>query len=114
MSPIDHCAVAFATRGVDFAHILELHYQHGFVFSTPDYFVMGRPVIRSWSAELIRDPFCTVSPGDAWWIHGYWGDLLAAFKALPYELPFIGWEKFDLDCRFYPIDAVRRLGIPKE
>ena len=43
MSPIDRIAVEYARRGVDFAAALERNYAGGFVFSTPEYFIMGRP-----------------------------------------------------------------------
>lgn len=119
MSPIDKCALEFVKHGVDFAAILELHYKHGYVFSTPDFFVMGRPVNSEWTPDLICDPAAlwdesyrpTLEP-DAWWLHGAAGKMEHIWGCLPYPLRWIGFERFDGECRFYAIDTVRRLTIP--
>ena len=114
MSPIDQCAVAFTRRGVDFAHHLELHYAHGFVFSTPAFFIMGRPVDRHASATFIRDPKYKEAEGkcNAWWIHGMAGDVAKAWDILPWPMAWIGFERFDNDLRFYSAEDIRRLTIP--
>ena len=91
MTPIDRCAVAAATTGYDFAAALERNYQRGFVFSTPDFFIMG------WD------------DGGAWFIDGAAGDLSKAWSVLPYELPIIRFVRKDLELRSYPLSVVKRL-----
>lgn len=91
MSPIDRCAVAFATHGCDFADALERNYQQGFVFSTPDFFIMGR--------EL----------DGGWFIEGMAGDTSKAWSILPYELPYVTFERFDNDLRRVAIGRLKRL-----
>jgi hypothetical protein len=94
MSPIDRAALSFVKHGVDFAAALERNYQDGFVFSTPDYFIMGREV------------------AEGWFIEGMAGDFTRAWSILPYELPKIGFERFDNNLRFYPIETLRRMTNP--
>ena len=120
MSPIDKCALEFVKHGVDFAAILELHYKHGYVFSTPEFFVMGRAVCSDGHVPCIQDAtlndwrYADGRPRtpDAWWLHGAAGNMERVWSCLPYTLPFIGFERFDAECRFYAIDTVRRLTIP--
>lgn len=123
LSPIDQCQGIFGRHGVDFPALLELHYRHGYVISTPEVFVMGRAVNRRWTTQLIRDPSVgwdvayrpTLKP-DAWWLHGFWGDASKLWPMMPYTLPYVGFEKFDEIPRFYPLETLRRfthdLAIP--
>ncbi len=96
MSPIDRIAVEYARRGADFASALERNYQEdGFVYSTPDFFVMGRPI-----------------NGNAWFIEAFSGDMEKVWSILPWPLPFVAFERFDNNIRLYPMDRVRRLTVP--
>jgi hypothetical protein len=97
VSPIDRIAVEYARRGLDFAAQLERNYAQGFVFSTPDFFIMGRPHER----------------GDAWLIEAFAGDHEKAWGILPYELPYIVFERFDNNPRFYPMETLRRMTLPE-
>lgn len=98
MRPIDLIAVEYARRGVDFAAALERNYAEGFVYATPFFFVMGRAVAR-----------VEGGPVDAWFIEAMAGDTQRAWSILPWELPWIGFQRFDSDLRFYPIGTLRRL-----
>ena len=111
MSPIDKIQHTFAQKGVDFPSILEMHYAHGFVYSTPEFFVMGRPVDSKESYNLIREPTYTFDDyrQDAWWIYGMAGQTDKAWNILPYHLPLIGFERFDEIPSFYAISTLRRL-----
>ena len=105
MSPIDKCALEFVKHGVDFAYCLEQEYQRGFVFSTPDFFIMGFAVRRNVNG-LLWDH--SDNP-DAWYITGMAGDMDKAWSILPYELPFVSFQRFDNSLRFIPIERLRRL-----
>ena len=111
MSPIDQMQCKFHQQGIDFPLLLEAHYAHGFVFSTPDFFVMGRPVDSQEAYSLIREPTYTFDRDrqDAWWVYGLAGDTHKAWNILPYHLPLIGFERFDEIPRFYSITTLRRL-----
>ena len=111
MSPIDTIHSKYSILGIDFAAMLESHYQHGFVFSTPEFFIMGRPVDREEAYNLIREPSYTFPPNrcDAWWIYAMAGKVEKAWSILPYSLPYIGFERFDENPRFYPTTTLMRL-----
>ena len=91
MSPIDRIAVEYARRGLDFAAQLERNYAQGFVFSTPDFFIMGR-----------QSDYCT------WFIEAFSGDMSKAWAILPYELPYIAYYRFDKCLHRMPLSDVRR------
>lgn len=91
MRPIDRCALTFVRHGHDFAAALERNYAHGFVFSTPDYFIMGRE----------RE--------GGWFIEGMAGDMSKAWSILPYDLPTLAFERFDNCLRSLPLSVVKRL-----
>lgn len=102
LSHIDTCLALFAKHGLNFTKQLEWNYLQGFVFSTPTYFIMGRPIAD--------DPR---APGGAWFIEAMAGDTRAVWAILPYELPWIGWERFDSRLRFHRLEDVRRLTATK-
>lgn len=116
MSPAEKMAETFAAHGLDFAYYVDRHFQYGFLFSTPEFFVMGRPVMRGARAELIRDPSATFDgmAVDAWWVHGAVGNLRAMWDVMPAALPYLGFERWDDNPRFYPIETLRRLSIPTD
>jgi hypothetical protein len=91
MSPIDRAALSFVKHGVDFGAALERNYQYGFVFSTPDYFIMGREMNGSWFIEAMA------------------GDTSKAWSILPYELPYVMFQRFDNDLRSVPLSVLKRL-----
>lgn len=68
---------------------------HGYVLSTPETFVMARPVCSRDPVEMIVDPWVTYSRGDcdAWLIYLAAGNLRPALEWFPFELPLIGWER---------------------
>jgi len=63
----------------------------GFVFSTPEYFIMGREIDGSWFIEAMA------------------GDMSKAWDILPYPLPTISWRRFDNELHSYPLSVVKRL-----
>ena len=117
MSPIDTIHAQFSANGVDFAEALEHHYRRGFVFSTPQYFVMGRPVLKGHKGDAqhiadIRNPAFSWEVYDSWWIHAAAGDTKRMWDVLPWPLGFIGFERFDGEPRFYRTEDLRRLTVP--
>ncbi len=94
------------TFGADLA----LHMEFGFVFSTPAFFIMGRPVKKDAPHGLILDPsFAFVRREcDCWHVHLAAGDLAQAWDILPWPLPWLAIErKNSLRCQ--PAHRIRRL-----
>lgn len=90
-----------------FAHDLELHLLHGFVFSTPDSFIMGRPVYRGGRYEEITNPAFRFQLCDCWLVYLAAGNSLRIFfQYEPYPLPWIGWERNN-KLRFYKTERIR-------
>jgi hypothetical protein len=89
---------------------LEAHLLNGFVFSTPRYFVMGRPVVRSAPAHLILDPthVFPATQADCWHVWLLAGDVGKAWGVLPWELPWMSFERGNV-LRFRRLHSMRRL-----
>lgn len=112
ISPYERAAQAFAAEphARSFTEDVELHLLHGFVHSTPAYFIMGRPVPRHAAPALIVDP-AVLFPReqcDAWMVYLAAGDLGRAWDVLPWPLPWLVFERGN-ELRFVPLDAIKRL-----
>lgn len=92
----------------------ELHMSMGFLFSTPDFFVMGRPVRKYAPIEHILDVQCRFERAtcDTWFIFQMAGDMTKAWSIMPWELPWMCWVR-DNDptgeLRFYETRRLMRL-----
>lgn len=95
-----------------FAQDLMLHYLRGFVFSTPTFFIMGRPVPRSEDPALIVNPAHSFDRAecDAWMIYLMAGDPTEAWSIMPWRLPWFGFERRN-ELRWYAVDRIRRLSL---
>ena len=101
----------------DWGAVVGWHMQHGFVFARPDFFIMGRPVLRYSPESLITEPtylykseFC-----DCWYVHAMAGNLARAWSVMPWPLPWIAYERVRDGARhltFRPAEALRRLCPP--
>lgn len=111
MSPADLIREQYRHHCMDFDAYVRIHFDSGFVFATPTYFIMGRAVVRDADETQIRNPMHFFAYPDAWWIHAMAGDLTGVWKIMPYPLESVGFERFDEEPRFYPIDTLRRLTI---
>lgn len=86
----------------------------GFVFSTPSFYVMGRPVRKYAPIEHILDDtyYFDHDTCDTWFIAIMAGDIKAAWRILPWELPWMAWVRDNdpLDeLRFYETRRLMRL-----
>jgi hypothetical protein len=94
MTPID-LARSVYDREVcarSFQEDIDLHLRYGYVFATPEMFVMGRPVKKSASYLDITCPWVTFAEPDCWWVYLAAGKMTQMFRHLPYPLPWLGWE----------------------
>lgn len=108
MTPFEQLAAQYGQHGISLHQYVRLHLKSGFVFSTPEYFVMGRPVPRTVDPSLIRNPNVTFTreQSDAWWIHGMAGDMGELIRIMPWPLEWIGFERFDEFPRFYKLERL--------
>lgn len=83
---------------------LKAHLLHGYVYSTPEFFVMGRPVMSTAPGHDVVNPWVNwhESDCDAWLVYLMAGDIRKALTMLPYPLPLIGFERKNI-LRFYPL-----------
>jgi hypothetical protein len=74
---------------------LILHFEHGFVFSTPEVFVMGRPVRSSAPAADILNPDKNWPRAecDCWHVWLCAGDVRGALRLMPWPLPLASFER---------------------
>lgn len=108
MSPFHRAQIVYAQESCkrDFWTDLHLHLTQGYVFATPEGFVMGRPVERHAEPELIVHPSVEFENPDAWLIYLAAGNGLTQFlKYEPYPLPWYGWERQN-KLRWYPRERI--------
>ena len=114
MTPVERAKAVYDREPCarSFAEDLEAHLLHGYVLSTPETFVMARPVCSRDPVEMIVDPWVTYDRKDcdAWLIYLFAGDLRPALSWFPYPLPLIGWERKNA-LRFHGFEsALARIG----
>jgi hypothetical protein len=81
-----------SSRGGSFREELEAHLLHGFVFSTPDVFLMGRPVPRSADVSDVWE-YWPAAECDAWFVWLAVGRVGRLFSLMPWPLPWLGWVR---------------------
>lgn len=91
-----------------FEEDLEAHMMFGFVFSRPDYFVMGRPVNRFAMPEEIVNPYVHFKTDEqnCWHVYLMAGNIARAWDILPWELPIISFERGNI-LRFYELERLK-------
>lgn len=110
MTPIERAAAVYQTEPCarTFVRDLELHFLHGYVVSTPQLFMMGRPVCRCWPHARIVDPSFNIrARRNCWHVYLASGDLARMFDLMPFPLLFISFERMNA-LRIYRTDALRR------
>lgn len=102
MTPVEQAAAVYDREPCarTFREDLTAHLLHGYVFSTPDFFAMGRPVSSTAEPALIVDPWVEFEYPDAWLVYLVAGDMRKALTMVPYPLAKIGLEKRN-KLRFY-------------
>ena len=97
------------------AQTIEWYATHGgFVFITPEIFLITRPVRKDADPDLIASPHAFYAPDcDCWAIHLEAGDMSKAWPLVPWDLPWVCFGRI-LDgkrkgLRFYRTETLRRL-----
>lgn len=78
-----------------FGQYVEQYMNNGYVFSTPDVFLVARPVMRDADAELIADPLYPFLEHeiDAWFVAIAAGDPRLFWTFCPFELDYVGYQR---------------------
>jgi len=108
MRPVQEAAAVYEREACarSFKEDLEAHLLNGIVVSTPDLFLMARPVCHAATREEIVNPWCnSFRHLDMWHLYLYAGDMMSAFKQAPHKLPLVSWEKRN-GLRVYSWDAI--------
>ena len=90
-----------------FGEDLFLHLEHGYVISGPEFFVMGRAVRRDATYGAITSPWIDHKDPDCWWVYLASGDVRKFSRAMPYPLPWIGFERDNVPA-FYATERILR------
>ena len=97
MTPIEQAAAVYSREWCarPFAEDLAAHLAGGYVYATPDFFAMGRPVPRGAPAEFIVNPWHTWEREqcDAWLVYLVAGDMSKAWLTFPFSLPWVIFER---------------------
>ena len=96
---------------------VDWHYQHGFVYATPDFFIMGKPVRKDAPSDWLEDPEYVVTRGEAnaWYIFAFAGDMGKAWAIMPWPLAWIAFQRVrggKRELAFYSTETLRRLCPP--
>ncbi len=90
MSAIEEAREMFKANGLDFDEQLGWYLEHGLVVSTPDRFLMAKP-IRSW----VGDDDWDAPDADCWYVHAAVGKNCLEWFVMqaPYRLPKLAWRR---------------------
>lgn len=119
MTPAQQAAAVYGREPCarTFIEDLDAHLVNGYVYSTPDFFAMGRPVCSLWPHKDIINPWITFprESWDCWFVYLVAGDMLKAWSSFPFPLPKIGFEKRNR-IRYYRFELLEThlLGNGKE
>jgi len=75
----------------DFTKDLSVYISLGYVFITPDTLLVMKPVDRY--DKIHPHQQWNVKKPNAWYVHAVIGQFKKLLKYLPFDLPFIGWER---------------------
>jgi hypothetical protein len=94
---------------------LYLHFINGFVFSTPEFFIMGRAVVSTEDHSEIVNPAVSFPRVrcDCWHIYLMAGDTAKAWSIMPWPLPLFSFERRN-ELRFYQSERIRKLSLGTE
>ena len=109
MTPFEQAESTALNLGDTFYADLAEHLTHGIVVSTPTAFVMGRAVSLE-NRDNVLDLSYHFLPGecDAWFVWLAAGDMREFFRACPYPLPHISYQRSG-ELRIHDWDRMNRL-----
>lgn len=113
MTPLDKVRMLYTEQSPrTFEEDLTAHMVNGYVFSTPEYLLMGRPVWSKAPQHAINDVWMTfpLPLWDAWYVYAFavaedrgLADVLTKLlRHLPFFLPLLAWERSGMPLEFFP------------
>jgi len=84
------------------------HISTGYVFSAPDFFIMGRAIDRFADPSLIEDPWHQFDKTNAWLVYAFSGSSQNIIDFIPNPLQWIGFQRRGNPLRFYDFSALTR------
>lgn len=89
---------------------IDMHLQQGVVISTSEVFVMGRAVRKDVEHWKINESMVTFANPDCWYVFAFAGDLSRGLRLLPYELPWLCFNRHGRkDLKFAEVARIRSL-----
>lgn len=92
----------------------EWHYHHGIVISTPELFVMARPVCSTWNSGQMADITQSDPSGDCWYVWLACGSMAHVMDLAPIfcRKPFVSFHRPQaVDCPLVVMDALRAMRL---
>lgn len=115
MSPYEKIRHAYIQHPQEdtFEFYEDWHKKNGFLFCTPEFFIMGREVPKmvielTGKVELRKFPHDLWTP-DTWYIHAMAGNMEKAWSILPWPLPWIAFERIRDGARELTIIPFQRI-----
>jgi len=97
MSPYEQMEKWYAEHpdGDKFGQYCDYFSRYEYLFSTPDYFVMIRAVVRAAGLSAFLDLSIEFprEMQDTWFVYAFAGDLSKVWDILPRELPWVAFER---------------------
>lgn len=90
MTPLNQILRLYAKHGGSFGADLREYFETGYVFVTPDFFLMGKRV------------------DDYWLVFAAAGDMAKMLDAIPFPLPRVAWSRRGKPLRFYRLESIIR------
>ena len=116
MSPYETIAQKYIDlpQGASFGDYVDWFFKYGFVYSTPEYFVMGKNCRRLAPPNEIVDceHVFDASDSDCWYVFAMAGNVSKAFSSMPFPLPYIAFERIidnKRELRLYKTEDLQRL-----
>jgi hypothetical protein len=106
MTPFERAARFYSDQD-RLTEVVEAHFLHGYVISTPEIFVVARRVVSLWPDEMLADIRRVDPDGDCWHVELFAGDMEAVLAAMPFPLPFVSFHRRDRSAKVYPLERVR-------
>lgn len=86
---------------------LHWHNPRAIVYKDANNLALLRPVNRANEYELLTDPSWNSDDPNCWWVYLLVGDFRFLLTLLPYDLPYIGWERNNVP-RSYKLNHLKR------
>ena len=119
MTPFEKIEAQYAAHPKEepFVNYLLHYHRHGFVFSRPDFFAMGRAVIKEAPHAEILDPRHLFKSEDCncWYIHAAAGNMSRMWAIQPWPMGWFCWTRLhdeQGELTFAPAEVLKRLCPP--